>query len=111
MWGENAEYVRKALDIPNVVILRVEDGACPDARPGARVTPCARGGPVCAPPLARACGPTRPTCSPPPPPTTRAPPPPPLCVAAEGVAASDTSGRAKDVVPLEPAVHAYAKGE
>jgi hypothetical protein len=27
VWGENAEYVRKALDIPNVVILRVEDGA------------------------------------------------------------------------------------
>jgi leucyl-tRNA synthetase len=52
VWGENVEYVRKSLGIPNVIIKHVED---------------------------------------------------------EGVVAGDPSGRAKEVVPGEPAVFAYAE--
>jgi len=110
VWSENAEYVRKALDIPNVVILNVEDGAYVQrllldrfrrlptpavgalgrARSsGAYMQPGCAVLALCLPQLAR-----------------RMPSSPSV---AEGVVAGDPSSRAKDVVPLEPSVHAYAK--
>lgn len=95
VWGENAEYVRKALDIANVHVLRVEDGECAMMW-AARL----RHAPVCLSyhQITRASCANMPSYHP----TLISSP-------AEGVVAADPSGRAKDVVPGEPAVFAYAK--